>query len=335
MAYIKGEDINLGVGLEGTRGTPVAPEAWVPGRTPTGVTVKVEKTQIRETKGSGMNSQGSVIVQKRSEGDLEFNVRSNSIGYFLYSLLGDVETTPAGDTYVHTFDILTGNAQYPTLTLALSQLGQQDYEYKRCMVTSLELNTPVDDLVTAKVSFVGVDEQEHADYTPSFASDDVFFRHYDVTIKLATNVAGLGAAQPVKLKELSLAINNNGRVNQNISELNPGDVLSILHEISGSFKADYTDETYHDIFADNDYKALRITLERTDVEVGDESPNGGEHPKIEITLPKISFTNWSPDRPIDDIVSQDVDYMAHYDDVLGYGIRVVVTNGVPEYNVES
>ena len=234
------------------------------GRTPTGVTVKVEKTQIRETKGSGVNSQGSVIVQKRSEGDLEFNVRSNSFGYFLLSLLGKVTSiaNPDGDGYQHTFEIQTGDAQFPTLTLALSQLGQQDYEYEKCLVTSLELNTPVDDLVNAKVSFVGVDEAEHADYTPSFADTDYFFRHYDVTIKLAANVAGLAVAPAVKLKELQLSINNNGRVNQNISELNPGDVLAILHEISGSFKADYTDETYHDIYVNNDYKALQIVLEK-------------------------------------------------------------------------
>lgn len=335
MAYIKGEDINLGVGYEGTRGTPNSPEAWIPGRTPSGVTVKVEKTQIRETKGSGMNSQGSVIVQKRSEGDLEFNVRSNSFGFFLLSLLGKVTSTPSGDGYQHTFDILTGNAQYPTLTLALSQLGKQDYEYKKCIVTSLELNTPVDDLVNAKVSFVGTDENIHADYTPNFSSSDYFFRHYDVTIKLATNVAGLGAAQPIKLKELQLTINNNGRVNQNISELNPGDVLAILHEVGGSFKADYIDETYHDIYVNNDYKALQIQLKRSDIEIGAESPNTGENPTITFTLPKISFTNWAPDRPIDDIVSEGVDFMAHYDESAGYGVRAVILNDYAEYDIES
>jgi hypothetical protein len=334
MSYLKGEDINLGVGVEEPRGTAVSPTIWIPGRTPTGVKVQVEKTQIRETKGSGMSSQGSVIIQKRSEGDLEFNVRNGSIGYFLLSLLGKVTSAPSGDAYTHTFDILTGNPQYPTLTLALSQLGQQDYEYKKVLVTSFELKTPVDDLVNAKVTFVGVDEAVHADYTPSFPSSDYFFRHYDVTIKIADNVAGLGAASPLKLKEFNLNINNNGRVNQNISELNPGDVLGILHEVSGSMKIDYDGETHHDIYVNNTYKALQITLQRTDIEIGSESP-AGDNPKIVITLPKISYTNFTPDRPIDDIVAQGIDYMAHYDESAGYGIRVVVTNEIPAYESES
>lgn len=335
MPYIKGEDINLGVAVESVRGTPEAPVTWVPGRAPSPVAVKVERVQIRETRGTGMASQGSSITQKRAEGELEFNVRNGSLGYFLLSLLGSVSSAPSGDAFEHTFDILTGNAQYPTLTLALSQLGQQDYRYKKTLVTALELSTPVDDLVNAKATFVGTDEEAVDDYTPSFPADDYFFRHYDVTIKMAENVAGLTGATPIKLKEMSVAINNNGRVNQNISELNPGDVLAMALEVSGSFKADYIDESNRDIYTGDGYKAIEITLQRADIEIGDESPNAGDNPKVSIILPKISYTNWTPDRPIDDIVSQDVDFMAHFDEDAGYGIQVKLINEIESYESES
>lgn len=328
MGYLKGEDINLGIARETVRGTAEDPSTFIPARTPAGVRLVVEKTQIRETKGGGMSSQGSVMVQKRSEGDLEFNVRNQTIGFLLLSLLGRVTTSAAGSAYSHLFEILTGNPQYPTLTLALSQLGQQDYQYKKCLVTSLEIRTPVDDLVNATVGFIGTDEATHADYTVAFPSTDYYFRHYDVTIKIATNVAGLGAASALSVKEFSLSIVNNARVNQNIGELNPGDVLALMLEVSGSLKLDYTDETYHDLYSTEVYKAMSISMVRSDTVIG----GGVVYPTITFVLPKVSFTDNKPDRPIDDIAGQEMEFMAHLDETLGYGIQVTAINNLANYN---
>lgn len=330
MSYLKGEDINLGIARETTRGTAEDPSTFIPGRTPTGVRLVVEKTPIRETRGGGMSSQGSVMVQKRSEGDLEFNVRNQTIGFLFLSLLGKVTTSAAGSAYSHLFEILTGDPQNPTLTLALSQLGQQDYQYKKCIVTSLEIRTPVDDLVNATASFVGVAEDTHADYTVAFPSTDYYFRHYDVSIKIAANVAGLGAASALSIKEFSLSIVNNGRVNQNIGELTPGDVLAIMHEVTGSLKVDYTGETYHDIYAAEAYRAMQITMARTDVDI--DAGGGTQNPTVTIVLPKVSFTNNEPDRPIDDLASEDIEFMAHLDETLGYGIQVTCINNLANYS---
>lgn len=331
MGYLKGEDINLGVARESTRGTAEIPAAWVPGRTPTGVRAMVEKTQIRETKGSGINSQGSTVVQKRSEGDLEFNLRNGSIVYFLLSLLGKITTASNGTgAYDHTIEVLTGNAQYPTITIALAQNGQQDYEYEQVLVNSIELRTPVDDLINATVGFIGTKEATHADYTPSFSSDDYFFRHYDADIKIAANVAGLAAADALKVKEFALSINNSGRVNQNVSELNPGDVLALILEITGSMKIDYNGETHHDIYTNNTSKAMSITLKRTDIDI--DTGAGTVNPSITITLPNITYTGYTPDRPIDDIVSEDIEFMAHFDDSESEAIKVVVQNEVSSYS---
>lgn len=327
MGYLKGEDINLGIARETTRGTAETPTAWVPGRTPSGIRPIVEKVNIRETKGSGVSSQGSSIVQKRAEGDLEFNVRNGSIGFFLLSLLGKVTTATNGDGYDHTFEVLTGNAQFPVLTLALSQNGQQDYEYETVAVQSIELRTPVDDLVNATVNFIGVGEATHADYTPSFAADDYFFRHYDMSVKIAADVAGLGAASPLKLKEFSLSIANNARVNQNISELNPSDVLALILEISGNMSLDYNGETHHDLYSNNTSRAMQITLTRSDVTI-----DTGVNPEIVITMPNITYTNWTPDRPLDDIVTEGIEFMAHFDDTEGEAINIVVTNEIANYD---
>lgn len=334
MPYLLGENINLGIGGESAaaRGTPVAPSVWVPGRTPTGIRPVIEKAQLRETLGAGVRGQGSVITQKRAEGDLEFNLRVNSIGWMLKSLLGDSSSVSRGGAdaavYDHTFTVRTGNPQYPTLTLALSQLGQQDYEYAGALVNSLEIRTPIDDLVNATASFVARGEAAHTDYTTAFSSADHYFRQHDVTIRLATTAAGLDAATPISVKEFSLSINNNARPDMNIGSINPADVIALLLEIGGSLTLDRMNETYHDIFMAGDYRAMRIEMTRSDVTIG-----ATANPRVRIDLPKVSFESLDPDRPLDDVVKENISFMAHYDTTTSKAISAVVTNLLTTYTV--
>ena len=262
MPYIRGEDINIGVGMEdpAARGTIVAPQLWIPGRTPTGVVPIIEKVEIKETRASGIDTQGSEIVQKRAEGDLEFNVRCGSIGYLLKSWLGKCVTGSVlggGDCWPHVFTILPQDPEHPSLSLGLSQPNSQDYEYGLALVKTLEIRTPVDDLVNATVGFLASKEQAKAGaaFNVSFGSTDYVFRHQDVVVKFAEIVTTeataadnwtatkvkLDAAAAMSLKEFSFGGDNGARVNQNIGELNPDNVLALLASLRATLKADFLD----------------------------------------------------------------------------------------------
>ena len=305
---------------------------WMPARVPAGIRLVVDKVPIRETRGSGVSSQGSTVVQRRAEGDVEFNVRNNTIGFILLSLLGKVTTsTLVSGVYQHIFEILTGNPQYPTLTTGLSQNGAQDYKYARTLVTALEVRTPVNDLVNATASLLAADETTNSDFTPAYDLDvDSYFRHYDLTIKVAAAVADLGAASAFPVKEFSLSIVNNGRVNQNISQLTPGDVLAVMHEITGSMKVDYDGEAQHDWYEDGVYKAMSITMVRTDIDI--DAGGGTRNPTITIVLPKVSIESLTPDRPIDDIVMEEFEFTAHYDEDEAQAIEITVINSTANYD---
>jgi hypothetical protein len=334
MAYLLGESVNLGVGGESAaaRGTGVTPSQWIPARTPTGIRPVLEKTLLRETRGTGIMSQGSEVVQTRAEGDLEFNLRVQSIGWILQSLLGSstpvAKSAPNAAVYDHTYSVLLNNPQHPTLTLGLGAPNFQDFEYKGAVVNSLEIRTPVDDLVNATAGFIARSEATHADYTVSFASADTYFRQQDVSIKIANDTSGLAGATPIKLKELSLSINNNARPDMNIGSLSPADVFAMLMEITGSFKIDLQGQTYHDLFTAGTSQALEITFLRSDVTIG-----SSVNPKMVITLPKITFENLTPDRPLDDVVKEDINFTAHYDATAAKAITVVLTNLITTYNV--
>ena len=330
MSLLRGEDLNLGIGMEDptARGTLVTPQGWIPARTPTGINVEVIKALIKETKASGISSQGSEVVQRRASGDLEFNLRSELIGYVLKSLLG--KSTPSsvyGTVVSHLFEVLPNDPQFPSISLGLSQPGQQDYGYNGVLVQSLEIRTPVDDLVNATIEFAARDEAEHANYTPTFETSDYLFRPYDVEIKLAANLAGLGAASALNMKEFSLSMANNGRPQQNIGTITPTDIIANLMEITGNLVIDYEGDTYHDLFKDGTYRAMQITLSRSDIDL-----EGGYNPSIIIQLAKVSFESSSPDRPIDDIVRDNLNFTAHYSASDEEAINIVVQNTIADYD---
>lgn len=332
MTYILGESVNVGVGVENTRGTGVAPQIWIPGRTPSGINIVMDKTLVKETRRTRITSEGSEAVMKRAEGDLEFNVRNNSIGYLIKSLLGTVESAPASGesaVYEHEFTIDKDDPQNPSLTVALSQPNQQDYEYPLMVVSSLELRTPVDDLVNATVNMIAQKESEHADYTVEFPENDYYFRNYEVTIKIADTLAGLDAADAMKVKEFTLSIANNARPNQNIGDLNPDDVIGLLVEITGSMTLDYVDKDMHDIYEAGTYKAMRIEMVRDDVTIG-----YAENPRMTIDLAKVSFESYENDRPIDDIVMENIGFQAHYDVDDVEPITVTLINETADYIAE-
>lgn len=319
----------LGIGRESVRGTAVTPAIWVPGREGANVAIKVDKADIRETRGTKVASQGSEIVQKYAGGDLPFNVRHKSIGYILLSLLGSVTTTTVETgVYKHTFSILPNDPAHPSLTLGLSMPGIQDYVYALALASALELTIAPDDLVNAVASFVAKSEAEKSPaYTPSFGTDDIHFRHQDVSLKFASNLAGLGAASPTLAKEIGLTIDNKARTNQRISEINPGDVIAAGgFEIGGTLRLDLTAKTLHDIFAAGTYQAMQVAMVRSDVLIGASS-----NPSITVKLPKVSFTSYETDRPLDDIVGESIGYNAHFSDTDGSAITVEVVNTKANY----
>ena len=332
----RGEEVIIGVGIEDPtkRGTAVTPQVYIPGRTPSGMNVAVAKALLKETKGGGMESQGSEVVQRKASGPIEFNVRSQSIGYLLKSLLGKCTTTTVATTVKsHKFEVLVGNPQFPTFTVGLSQPStNQDYEYPTGLLTALSMNFPVDDLVNASADIIASDEVEHDAFTVAFDDEDYIFRPEDVTIKIAANIAGLAAASEISFDDFKLDIKNNGKSKFSIGTgvATPVDSRAGLVSVSGSFSVVYDGKTNHDRYVDGDYIAIQITLERGDVAIATTY-----HPTITIQLDRVSLEASNPDRPMDGEVVDSFDFVGHYDETNSEGINIVVQNEVEDYDYDA
>ena len=65
-----------------------------------------------------------------------------------------------------------------------------------------------------------------------------------------------------------------------------------------------------ELYTGGNYKAMRIEMKRNDIQI---ATDNSQRPTLTIDLPKISFEGWTPDRPLDDIVTEGVEIKAHYD----------------------
>ncbi len=332
MTFIRGEELNVGIGIEdpSNRGDLVEPQVWIGGRTPTGINVELIKTLLKETKASGMMSRGSEIVRRSASGDLEFNVRSESLGYLLKSLMGKVTSTVvSGSIMSHKFEILASNPEYPSMSIYLSQPGQQDYGYNGSVSKNISFSHPTDDLVNAVVSMIALDEAEVVDKTVAFSASDYTFRPYEVEIKIADDIAGLAAADPIDVKDYNLNLENNSQGNQPLGTIVSKTNLAGLAEVGGSIVIDYENDTYHDLFKAGTYKAFQIKYTRADVDLG-----GGVNPSVTIQMARVSFEASNPNRPLDDIIQDSFDFLAHYDEVEGEGVTITLVNEIADYNYD-
>jgi hypothetical protein len=331
MSLQRGEDCVIGIAQSTDRQTHADAQVWIPARTPSGIAPQIESIDVKEARGNKVTSTGREIVQKRVEGDLEINVRVQSIGHLLKPFFGAVASVvnadPSGLVYDHTFTILADTPVHPAIHGSLSQPAGQDYEFIGGGISKLDLTIDPGDLVRAVAGLGFSREVANAGgaYVPSFSPNDSHFRHQDVVIKLAANVAGLDAAPAIGVKSFATSLPNGLFVNQNVSELN-GQMLVGAFDLSGSFELDYQNEALHDAFDQNTYQAMRVEMVRSDITLGN-----GENPRIAFIFPKISINGWTPNRPLEEIVTQAISFMAHNDPTEG-AIKAEVRNLVANYN---
>lgn len=322
MSYERGEARVVGVAVETARGTFLAATDYVRAREPDTIQTLVEHVDVKESRPTGMAVESKVITMKKVEGDMALNLRFRTIGYFLKSLLGSLSSaTEVGQTvvYRHTIGLALGVLQ-PTLSLSLARGSLSHKQVPGAVVTKMTLNFPIDDVINGSVTVKGLTETTTTNFTPAFASTDHLAPHQMVTVKIASNTAGLSGATAMVITDLNLELDRGSRERTNISSITPIDFVAKLLSVTGKFNMDKTDDTYKDLAEAGTSRAMSITVTNTAQSIGT-----GINPSLVITLPNVTLTT-SEGRPMDDIVTEEVSFSANYDDTAAAGITVSLLN---------
>jgi hypothetical protein len=288
----------------------------------------VEAVDVKETRATGVASQGSVVTMKKVEGEVPVNLRFRTIGYFLKSLLGGVSSAvEAGETAVYRHTITLDRAVLqPTLSLSMAR---GDFDHKQVpgsVVSKLGLTFPIDDVINGSLTLKGITETTAADFTPAYGATDHLAPHHMVTIKLADNVAGLGAASAITATEAGIEIDRGSREKVVISSDTPLDFVAKLLAITGSFTHEKLDDTYKALGISKASKALQISVVNTAQDIG-----VGSNPELTIILPKVTLST-TENRSAEDVVTEEVSFTAHYDTTEAKAITVSLVNEKANYD---
>jgi hypothetical protein len=159
----------IGVAKETTKGTAVAPTAYIPVRT---CNPKRTPTRLDDVgwRGSAVDTygsqQGKIVASHSIEGD----VFVDTLGFWLKCLLGDESISGAGP-YTHNFAPLnTGDQQPPALTIT-DQIGAiESRAWPGVQLSEVKLTIDVDGNITYSCSGMGFPEATASTPTPAFGT---------------------------------------------------------------------------------------------------------------------------------------------------------------------
>jgi hypothetical protein len=264
-------------------------------------------------------------TKKFAEGEISGKVADKSFGLVLLASLGTVTTAAGGEasTYVHTFSVQQ-DAQHDSLTVEVKNPNEQK-AHANAVITKLGIKAALGKLVEFTAGFMAK-LGAAATNTPSYATAENSFIAKDVSVKLATNIAGLASASAISVKDIELNIEKNVESDDVLGSYEPADFLNKQFSVSGSIELVYDATTYKALALAGTAKAMRITIENADAIIGTTL-----HPKLVIDLAKVKFTEWAKSSDQNEIITQTLSFQAFYSTADSSMISVVLTNAQATY----
>ena len=321
---IIGRELEVGFGVEETRGTPQGTaEKWLKNVT-ANIIERSEKAIDDNSHAVLEDSDQSRVVKKWIEGDIEGIVHVDPIGYLFLNIYGaDVDSDLGSGAYQHIFNVAQ-NIQHPSLSIFAKDGSVQQLVFDNGMVNTLELTAAVDDFVRFTANFMGKATTDNSD-TPAY-TNEYDFVGCDITVKIADTEAGLPAADAKKVKELSINWDQGLIPDHILGSCTPDDIYNAKMSIEGELTLNFDDEVFKDLFLADTAKYMEISI------VGTADIGGGENPTITILLYKVQIQDWTRAGANDELVTQVVSFKAFYNETDDKQSQVTLKNNTAEYD---
>lgn len=301
MAKFASRRAEIGIGRETSRGTPVAPTQWLPWST---INFGDKQEIVEETSALGRiegtdNLYGTI---RYGAGTIEADVRAAYLGLILTNLLGATPTPSGGNPYTHTFTLAQNN-QHQSLSIIAQDKTNADIVkmFPLAMINKWTLKIVAGRIVTNSIDFISLPGKDWTSQTSSFTALGSKFLHQHLSLKVASNLAGLTGSTAISVKSLDLVIDKHLVRNDVAGTVTPEDINNQDFRVSGSIVLNYEDATWLNYMTGVTDRAMEIIL------------NAGSSGILTLRFPLVHFQTWEKDMPLSEIARQKVDFVAHYD----------------------
>lgn len=294
----------VNIALESTAGVPVAPSSdYIPFLE---CSLKEKMTPIPELSARGLRDEqgeNSQIGKKWGEGDLKVNLDPKIAPYLLGMAMGDFGTpvSEGGGVYTHTFARNSSNTPKTASIIFDRITDRQLFPY--VVVNSLEVSFS-DGFAELSANIMSRFPAASVSGSLSTVSGTLFtFR--DAQIRMGADLTAAAAATPLKVKEFKITIENNA---EQIYVIGNNDTDSIAVKnfgINGSLSLQFDSTTQRDIFRNLTKKAMIVTLTGNGI-------GNGLSEFVKFRIAKLRFEDYSPEIPIDDLITEGIDWVGEY-----------------------
>jgi len=174
---IAGRQVQVGIGIETTPGTPVSAAAFIEWESLSLLSM-ADKTLLQSARGIRNKTSDSIVINKYGKGTIEFVPTVRNLPFFLELFMGSRTTADhSGETtvYDHTMAIQNANASMKTATLTIMQGALQTERYANVVVDTFDL-TVDKDFAKVKIGLLG-NFPDTSSISPSYSQQTLFSRN--------------------------------------------------------------------------------------------------------------------------------------------------------------
>ncbi len=308
---------DIGLGKESTRLTAQgSADIWLQWSSAS-YNDEIEEVQNESAVGVINDTIDSQVAKQMNSGSLESIVGIDTIDPFLQSVLGTVSTatdSPEAGVNTDTYTVSQDNT-HPTYTI-FGKDGNETVAIPGALFGSFSLSASQNSYVTVSADFTANPSQD-ATVSPSYTSETNFISRH-VTVEFANDEASLDDSGLTTVRSVDLSIEPNVEDEDALGSVEAVDRFNTQFTVSGSMELLYDGTKFRDDMLNATKQAMRLTLKNDQVTIGSST-----NPEIQVDLNKVKFTSREVSREPNDIMSESVDFTAHYD--LGDAKEIEVT----------
>ncbi|MBK9388572.1 MAG: hypothetical protein IPN34_27485 [Planctomycetes bacterium] len=300
MAKVIGRTGAIGIAVEATQGTAVAPTFFVPVQSYS-FDDKVEYVKNDSAMGRIEEFNDADIIKEWGEGEYGGKIFIDSIGAELTALFGQSPTSTERTT-TNVFDhayTLANNNDHKSLSVSYVD-DIQDVRSPFAMINSWSLEVAVDDYVKRTINLISK-KSASVTNSPAF-TNEVEFIPSMVSVKMASAVAGLDAASAINVTSFNMEVAKNAEALYVLGSKEPEDIINKQFGVTGSIELYFENTTYRDYVFANTHRAARLSMADTTVDLG-----SGHNPELRFDLNEIVFSEfergWDSNDPLKQTLS--------------------------------
>jgi len=321
MTKLIGRQVAVGIGREGTRGTVDSIDYWLPWMDAT-IETRIERAINESSIARLEDSDGADITSRWGEGTIKGKMKDESFGLLLLSLFGtDTPSTVETGVYDHLFSVAQ-SVEHQSLTVAVRDANINE-AFPNAVIDSIKLDVERGNYVMMEAAFQSRPSASAANNVSISAERDFLPQMF--TFRHAGTQAGLGAANPVSIRNFSIEIRSNIMREDVLGSDEPSDILNQNFVVEGSITLTHNNTTFRDYQNDDTYRAMRFELVHSDT-IG-----AASNPSLTIDLYRAKISDYERSLGQNELIEESFNFKAFYSIADSRMIDLTLRNEVASY----